>query len=969
MNDRLHRRSIRPVFIAALLCFSLGIFGQDANPTHVIVRKLSNGMTVWLNEDHAQPKVFGAVVVKAGAKDCPNTGIAHYFEHILFKGTDHIGTVDYDKEKPWLDSISARYDELAATKDAARRLQIQRDINQLSQRAADYAIPNEFGDLISTYGGTGLNAYTSLDETVFHNSFAPQYLSQWCQLNSERLLNPVFRLFQGELETVYEEKNMYADNMGREAVDHAQARLFDGTPYASTIIGSTENLKNPRLSEMRTFFEHYYVAGNMGLILTGDIRADSIMPLLEQTFGRLRAGEAPRQAPFQFKTLRADDVLKLKVPIPIVKAAGYVFRAPTEHDADYDAFHLAMALLSNNSQTGLLDSLTNENKVMGAQALSMELKETAVAGFGYVPNLPFGTRKKADRLCWAQINKLEIGDFSQQTLDALKMDDRRNVLQSLENMDSRKSLLINAFSHGLDWNSDVLGRSERIKAVTKADVMRVARKYFGSDYQKLVKTFGHYPKDKVSQPGYTPVHPTNAGKKSAYAQELARQPFLQVAPKLVDFAHDVSTRQLSPLVTLYTARNPVNDLFQLQLIYHKGSRQDRQLEAAANYLDAIGTDSLTRHKFNKALQDVGARLSFSANDRQFVITLSGFDQHLRDALALLHHFIGHAKANSKMFHDLITSQKMEEKTFFKDNTTIADAVFERVAYGDSSSYLTHLSTAELKKIDGEQLLRSFRNVLSEELSIVYSGRLSDEQVEQAVRHDVPIDLVSHHHEDVSRPLMKYAEPVVYVYDYPDARQNVLGTYEQLPAAPTEEARARMGLWGHYFGSGMSSLLFQNIREFRAYAYYAYGYQMLPSLLLHGDRPTAYVTRLGTQADKSMLALSALDSLFIDMPVRETNIAAAKQQMLNDINNSYPNFRRIGQYVAGSRLEGYTDDSDRPATQILPTLGIGDVTDFYAQKVKGVPHAWIIVGNKRTLDKNRLARYGRIIELKKADIYR
>jgi predicted Zn-dependent peptidase len=245
-------------------------------------------------------------------------------------------------------------------------------------------------------------------------------------------------------------------------------------PYASTIIGSMENLKNPRLSEMRTFFERYYVAGNMGLILTGDIRADSIMPLLEQTFGRLRAGEAPRQAPFQFKTLRAEDVLKLKVPIPIVKAAGYVFRAPTEHDADYDAFHLAMALLSNGSETGLLDSLTNENKVMGAQALSMELKETAVAGFGYVPNLPFGTRKKADRLCWAQINKLKNGDFSQQTLDALKMDDRRNVLQSLENMDSRKSLLINAFSHGLDWNSDVLGRSERIKAVTKADVMRVA---------------------------------------------------------------------------------------------------------------------------------------------------------------------------------------------------------------------------------------------------------------------------------------------------------------------------------------------------------------------------------------------------------------------------------------------------------------------------------------------------------------
>ena len=184
-------------------------------PTSLEVKELqlSNGMTVWLNEDHSQPKIFGAVVVNAGAKDCPNTGIAHYFEHILFKGTETIGTIDYAQEKPWLDSISSCYDQLASTKDEQQRSVIQQDINRLSQKAGEYAIPNEFNRLISKYGGSNLNAATSWDYTYYHNSFTPQYLEHWCWLNSERLINPVFRLFQGELETVYEEKNMYADDM------------------------------------------------------------------------------------------------------------------------------------------------------------------------------------------------------------------------------------------------------------------------------------------------------------------------------------------------------------------------------------------------------------------------------------------------------------------------------------------------------------------------------------------------------------------------------------------------------------------------------------------------------------------------------------------------------------------------------------------------------------------------------------
>lgn len=181
------KHTVLLTFFMALTGLSAHAAGYDDKAMQVKEIRLSNGLTVWINEDHSLPKVFGAVVVKAGAADCPNTGIAHYFEHMMFKGTDKIGTVDYEKERPWLDSISAKYDLLAQTADETTRRQIQADINRLGAKAAEYAIPNEFSNLVSRYGGSGLNAATSLDYTVYYNTFLPQYVDQWASLNSERL--------------------------------------------------------------------------------------------------------------------------------------------------------------------------------------------------------------------------------------------------------------------------------------------------------------------------------------------------------------------------------------------------------------------------------------------------------------------------------------------------------------------------------------------------------------------------------------------------------------------------------------------------------------------------------------------------------------------------------------------------------------------------------------------------------------
>lgn len=544
----------------------------------------------------------------------------------------------------------------------------------------------------------------------------------------------------------------------------------------------------------------------------------------------------------------------------------------------------------------------------------------------------------------------------------------RKVENGLENMETRKELLTSAFSHEIPWE-DILARPERIKAVTKADIMRVASRYLGQNYLKIEKKFGKYPKDKISQPGYTPVKPRNAGKKSAYALQLAKMPFQKQEPRFVDFEKDAKSLSLGHGTTLYTVGNPVNDLFRLDIIYRRGTWQDNRLNAVADYLASIGTEGLSKTAFYRALQALGATLNFQAGSQSFTITLCGFDKNLMPSLALLQQIMLHPKANEKMMKDLVKSERLADKTFFKDNTNIATAVLEKIQYGSQSDYLRKLPVKVLRKMKGKDLIALFKDIQRYQADFVYSGTCPEDDVAAGIRHYLPLDSISKPFEEVDRPIMAYDQPAVYLYKNPNARQNVILAYEAMPAAPDIAARAKQSLWSHYFGGGMSSVMFQEIREFRAFAYYAYGNSTYPSLLRHPNGLTAFIGRLGTQADKSMLALKVLDSLFTNMPIRESNIAAAKQAFVNTESNSYPNFRKMGNYIANARAAGYTEDIGKSLLAAIKPLGIEDVQDFYEKNVKGRPRILMVIGNPKTLNLTELATYGKVIELKKEDIYR
>ena len=930
--------------------------------------KLSNGMTVWLNEDHSQPKVFGAVVVKAGAKDCPNTGIAHYFEHIMFKGTDRIGTVDYQAEKPWLDSISVQYDLLSQTQDDAERTKIQQHINELSLKAADYVIPNEFNRLISKYGGSNLNAGTGYDMTYYHNTFLPQFMEQWCWLNSERLITPVFRGFQGELENVYEEKNRASDNMANGAQEKIFAAVFKTQPYAYPIIGSTENLKNPRLSDMEAFYKKYYVASNMGLILCGDITPDSTLTaLLEQTFGRVQTGPVPERGYSPMPDIQEGEFCEVKLPIPLVGIEALVFKAPTDFEPDADALDLANSLLSNG-KAGLIDSLMNEHKVMLGAAMSLAFADAGGTAVIIIPKL-LGKMKTAETRIMEQVQQVMDGNFSTEQMEALKQEMVMEAERNLETIGSRSELMVDVFSKGHSWQ-DVLDKINRIKQLTKDDVIAAAKKYYGAHHITLQKKYGTSDKETLKQPGYKPISPKNMDAKSVFAQQLEQIPVKEATIRTVDFEKDVTTKKLNDHITLYYKENPVNDIFTFTLRYKDGTLHTPKLDMLASYLSQIGTDSLKKQQLEQAWQRIGTTMEVAKGDVNFSINLTGPDHQLKPALQLLAHFLRAAKGDDDALDEARDADKVDRKSFGKQKDDVLAPMIQRVAYGSKSKYLTQLSKKEIKALKSDELLALFRELQQYDCDLFYCGRQPVESVDMACQQTLPLAQCTKPKADTFRPLQQYSEPTVFFYDVPKSRQNYVVSYDAINALPTANERATMKLWDEYFGGGMSSVLFQNVREFRSLAYSTRGKSINTSLARHPNDPQAYATATGTQADKTLEAVATIDSLLRHLPMKEENLESARQSVLSDIQNDYPTFRGIAKYVANQYDNGYMADPNTETARLLPAITAQDIVQFHQQHVgNNKNRVWIIIGDKKTTDLKVLSRYGKIVELKKEDVYR
>jgi predicted Zn-dependent peptidase len=948
-------------FLSLFMCMAVA---QNFDPLKVETYKLPNGLTVYLNQDNSMPTVQGMVVVKGGSKRDPKdaTGIAHYFEHIMFKGTDKIGTINFDEEKVFLDSISALYDDLGKTTDKDKRLGIQQEINRISMKAAEYAIPNEVDKILSEMGGKGMNAGTGYEVIVYFNSFPSNQIEKWLEVYYERFRYPVFRLFQSELETVFEEKNMYEDSPFQLLMEQILAKSFKGTPYGDqTIIGTSEHLKNPSLSKMAEYFDTYYVANNMALVLSGDFDPEFVKPIIEQKYGAWRSGKTPEKLDIKPEPFKGRVTYKKRMT-PI-KVGVRAYHTISKNHPDEVGFDVCARLLSNNASSGLLDQLSTDNKLMFAGMENMLFEETGGSLIIIVPKIVGQSLRSAEKLVEAQIQRLRKGDFDDELLKAVKTEMIKSHEQNLEDMRWRAYSIADVFVYDQSWD-EFLKTPEEIAKVTKEDIVKIANQYFGDNFMSFHSKMGFPKKDKVEKPPFKPVQPQNSEKKSEYAQSVENMPIVDMDPKFIDFEKDVIITEMGNGIKTYITPNTINRIFSITLAFGKGSYNDPLLPKAASMFYQASPTGMDYTTFRRKLQLLGASLSAYADMNTTFVSISGLEDNMEEILVLANQFLNNISLDQKRLKQLAQENKMQLKTEAKDVGSKGSAVGEFALYGKSSNFLARMSQKEIEKLTAGQVVEKMNEILGYQFDVHYCGtRDKDEfmtlfsksmKIGENARSKMPI---------VEKERQVYNENTIYILDDKKALQSHIYIFVEGDVNP-EKSHTKLEAFNDYMGGNMSSIIFQEIREFRSLAYGSSGRYNASFFF---TKPGFFRGWLSTQSDKTVEAVEVFTSILDSMPQKPERIDQVRKNLTLSINASQPSFRQKSRTVARWISQGYKDDPRKARFEGYQNMTFDQIVDFYNANIKGRPWVIAIAGDMNRINMESLKKFGNVKVVKMDDV--
>ena len=924
---------------------------------------LDNGLKVVMCEDHSSPKAYGAVYVHAGSKNDPldATGMAHYFEHIMFKGTDKIGTINWEAEKVYLDSIDVIYDKLHETTDVEARAAIQQKINELSIASTDYAIPNEVDVILTKMGGTGLNAGTSYDQTIYYNFFPANQIGKWMDVYAERFRYPVFRLFQSELETVYEEKNMYGDGPINAFQEYMFKEICGEHPYGRPIIGLTEHLKNPQTSKMREFFNTYYVANNMTLILVGDFNIEEIEPMVAEKFGTWRSGEIPAQPEFTLPEFKGQTLREVRMT-PI-KIGALAWKGVKISDPEYLPLSMACTIFSNG-ETGIMDKEMIDGNIMMAMLMPLSLEDHGANIILYVPKLIGQSHKKAEEIIFACLDKLKNGEFSDDLFEATRTEMLKDRVRETEDFQRLANLFLELEQRGMTYD-DYLMETERIKSITKEEVVKMAKKYFTNDYLDIRSKMGFPAKDKVDKPNWKPIEAKNTDAKSDFAKMIEAKEVPAVTPQVIEFGKDVEITKANDFYTLFSTKNPYNDIFTLTIEYNHGTIDDPDLERALMYWELQGSQSMSYEKFNLALQKMGASLYVYATPSVTTLNISGFKNDFENIIALCKEKV-FSPANDETKKDiLIENEKMEEKSLKEDASSWGDAVYEYALYGSNSSYLNKTPLKKWKKRSGEELLNEMSEVFNYNGNIFFAGNNDNtEIVKVLIEHGFIKDNVIKADKKIQKAA-KFTDNQIFMASNKKFRQSNINFYVPSETLGDHEQAVAM-VFNKYFGTDMYSIVFQEIREFRSLGYTAYSYFTYDYLNREPGNLFAY---LGTQSDKTNEGIEVLRGLITDMPERMEKFNASKDALIMSRASNYVTFRNIPRTVSTWVEQGYSHDPRIEMTDIIKNTEYSDIYEFYKKCIMNRPIIIMMSGNGKQIDMKALEPFGKVKNLKAKDIFK
>ena len=932
------------------------------DPANVRFYTLKNGLTVILSPINKDPRIQCYIATKAGSKTDPadHTGLAHYLEHMLFKGTDKFGSLDWAKEKPELDKIDELYEQYNHTTDVEKRKAIYHLIDSVSGVASKYAIANEYDKMMASMGGQGSNAFTSNEQTVYTEDIPVNATDKFLKLQAERFRNPILRIFHTELEAVYEEKNRGLDNDGNKVFEMIYSELFKNHNYGKqTTIGTVEHLKNPSLMEIRKYFHTYYVPNNMGIIMSGDFNPDEMIKKIDVAFSYMENKPVPKYT-FAPEAPITTPIIK-DVYGPDAEGTSIAYRLPGNKSKDALLADLVSQILTNG-RAGLIDlNLVKKQKLLRASASADILIDYSTMILRGTPTLG-QSLEDVKTLMLGEIDNLKKGNFDDNLITSIINNQKKTKIYATETYGARASALMDAFTSELNWQEQV-AYVDMLSKLTKKDIVDFANKYFGDNY---VCVFKHKGEDKsiikVEKPPITPVE-TNADQQSAFVKAVNNMPATMVKPVWIDYNKDMQKGKAGIVPVLYV-QNKSNSIFRMRYRFDMGNWNNKKLALAALYLQFLGTDKMSAEDITKEFYKIACSFNISAGSEFTTVTIEGLQENFDKAVSLFENLLSNCKADEDALKALKTRLAKARKDAKINKGQIMNALTSYARYGANNPYNYVLSNDELNNTAAQELVGLLHDLNNYSHLIMYYGPkpLAQLSTGLALLHKTPATFATAPKAAVFIPAEQQSNQVLFV-NYDMVQSEIRWIRNTTGYSPDKQPVIE--LFNNYFGGGMGAIVFQTIRESKALAYSTFASYVSPD---KKEDPYFTIAYVGSQADKFNEAVVAMNELLNELPKLEQNFAFSKDGIKKDIET-----QRITQdaiitnYLANQRM-GINYDIRKNIYTAVDKLTVDDVAAFHKQYVAGKNYTYCIVASEKKVSDEAMKKFGEIKKLSLDELF-
>ncbi|NOU17103.1 MAG: insulinase family protein [Bacteroidales bacterium] len=934
------------------------------DPLKARIYTLSNGLKVYLSVYKEEPRIQTFIAVRVGSKNDPKqtTGLAHYFEHMMFKGTPNFGSLDWSQEKPLIQKIDSLFEIYRVQTDPDKRNAIYHIIDSISYKASKFAIPNEYDKLMSAIGSQGSNAGTSNDYTVFMENIPSNELENWAIIEADRFSQPVLRIFHTELETVYEEKNMSLTNDGRKAGEMMMKGLFPNHPYGQqTTLGEAEHLKNPSMKNIREFYEKYYVPNNMAVVMSGDFDPDVAIKVIDKYFSKLKPSDVPTlkfepeepiTSPKEFEVvgLEAENI-------------NIAYRFPGANSSEVIMVDMLAAILSNG-KAGLIDLNINKKQLtLGSRASNQKLTDYSMLNLSG-RNKSGQTLEEVKKLILDQIELLKNGQFPDWMLEAAINNIKLREMSMYESNGGRARAMYNSYLNKIEWK-DAISYISKLEKITKDQLVAFAKQNLNNNYVVVYKRKGK-PEDvaKVQKPAITPIF-INRDSESDFLKGIKANKVTPVEPVFIDYTKDIQKKSITKEIEILSKENVENKIFNLAYYFPFGSNSDPSLNLATQYLQLLGTSKKSADEIGQEFYKLACTFNIYVDKDETIILVSGLSDNTEKAISLMENLLNDCKPDKAVLDSYIANVLKARNDSKLTQRSVFEGLVSYATFGPNSSFTNILTDEQLKNLKPEDLTNKIKDLSKYIHKIVYYGPLKPGSLNKILSqyHKLPKTFNPNPLEKKFSELETTSNRIVFAHY--EAKQSYLQTVSRsIPY--NQELVPITEMYNNYFGGGMNTIVFQELREKRGLAYSARSTFSIPDA---PDKPFMNTSFIATQNDKIVDAFNAFNELFNQMPESDNAFNLAKESLITDIRTErVTKMNLLWNYIDALKM-GRKTDIRKDLYSKIPTFTFADIKKFQEQYIKGKPKTYVILGKESDLDFVKLEQlYGPVTKLKLEDIF-